>query len=194
MKIGVVSDSHIPDRAAALHPELLGELQRSNLDLILHGGDISTPGVLKDLAKIAPVKAVMGNRDWLFAGQLERTIEFEIEGVKIVLTHGHLNFLTYWWDKMHYLFNGYKRDRIVQRLSTAFPKADIVVFGHTHRAENFWAGEQLFFNPGSVTVGDIWIRTRSFGIIEIAEDGSFQSQIIPLTGYDLVERKWRASA
>jgi len=193
MKIGVVSDTHIPDRAAALHPNLIGELQRSTLDLILHAGDISTPAVLKELEKVAPVKAVAGNRDFLFAGNLKKTRNLRIKGVKIVLTHGHLNFLTYWWDKMHYLLKGYNRDRIIHRLASAFPKAKLIIFGHTHRAENYWAGETLFFNPGSVTIGDLWVRSRSYGIIEIGEDGEITSQIVPLTGYELVDRKWQAS-
>ncbi len=192
MKIVVVSDTHVPDRAASLHPALLGELQRSKPDLILHAGDISTPGVLKALGRIAPVKAVMGNRDWLFAGKLKGFLELNIHGVNIALTHGHLNFLTYWWDKANYMFRGYNRDRIVRRLELAFPKADLVVFGHTHRAENYRQNGKLFFNPGSATIGDIWVHTRSYGILEIGEDHSVQSRIIPLAGFHLVNRQWEA--
>ena len=55
MKIGVVSDTHVPDRAVALHPALLSELRRNKVDLILHAGDISTAGVLQELETIAPV-------------------------------------------------------------------------------------------------------------------------------------------
>ena len=34
------------------------------VDAILHAGDISRPRVLAQLAEIAPVHAVAGNRDW----------------------------------------------------------------------------------------------------------------------------------
>src|SRR5512133_650420 len=113
MKIGVVSDTHVPDRAVTLHPALLGELRRNAVDLIVHAGDISTAGVLQEMETIAPVKAVSGNRDLLFGGKLDKTISFEVNGVGVVLTHGHLNFLTYWWDKVQYMSTGYKRERIV---------------------------------------------------------------------------------
>ncbi len=191
MKIGVVSDTHVPDRAVALHPALLSELRRNEVDLILHAGDISTAGVLQELETIAPVKAVSGNRDLLFGGKLERTLSFAVNGVELVLTHGHLNSLTYWWDKIQYMSTGYRRERIVNRLALAFPRAKIIIFGHTHRAEAFWVNGQLFINPGSTSIGDLWVHICSFGIIEIDESGRITSQIIPLQGFELDKRKWK---
>lgn len=189
-RIGVVSDTHIPDRVAALHPRLLDELRRARVDLILHAGDLSTWSVVEELEKIAPVKAVAGNRDFLLGSKLERVEHLQINGVPIVLTHGHLNFLTYWQDKAQYMLLGYKRDRYLERLSTAFPAEKIIIFGHSHHAENLWHNGQLFFNPGSVSVGDIWKRQISYGIIEISADGGVKSEIHPLDGASLRQRRW----
>ena len=56
MKLAVLSDTH-----GLLRQEVLEYL--SSADAILHGGDISSPGILKQLEQIAPVKAVRGNND-----------------------------------------------------------------------------------------------------------------------------------
>lgn len=191
MRIGVISDTHIPDRAAGLHPGLLEELKNRHVELILHAGDISMPGVLKTLEEIAPVKAVRGNRDLLFPGGLPNTLEMTVNGVNIVLTHGHLNFLTYSWDKFQHILRGYERSRFTKRLGEAFPLAKVIIYGHTHRAENVSLDGRLFFNPGSAAVGDLWVRKCSFGLIEIGDDGSVKSQLVPLEGFHLVNRRWR---
>ncbi|MGC8844157.1 MAG: YfcE family phosphodiesterase, partial [bacterium] len=61
MKIGVISDTHIPTRADRL-PEAVFQ-HFKGVDLILHAGDIEDIGVLFELEEIAPVKAVIGNMD-----------------------------------------------------------------------------------------------------------------------------------
>lgn len=190
LRIAVISDTHIPDRAAELHPALIGELRNRQVDLILHAGDISVPRVLSELQEIAPVKAVRGNRDLLFRGELPNLVEIDANGVPLVLTHGHLNFLTYSWDKFQYMFRGYDRTRFIKRLGEAFPQAKVLVYGHTHRAENLWAEGKLFFNPGSAAIGDLWVRSCSFGVIEIDDNGSITSGIVPLEGYQLIRRVW----
>jgi len=92
--------------------------------------------------------------------------------------HGHINFLTYWLDKILYGFQGYRRERYIQRLPKASPGARVYVFGHTHHAENFWQGGVLFFNPGSVTIGDAESRQRTWGLLEVNEDGQVVGRII----------------
>lgn len=189
-KIGVVSDTHIPDRVDELHPDLILGLQQHAVNLILHAGDLSTWAVVEQLEKIAPVKAVSGNRDFLISAKLNRVERFTIHDVPIVLTHGHLNFLTYWHDKMQYLVTGYQIERYLQRLSSAFPQDRVIIFGHSHHAENRWVNGQLFFNPGSASTGDFWERKISYGIIEISADGEIKSELIPLDSTRLVHRRW----
>ena len=63
-RLGVVADTHIPDRVRSLHPDLLPGLKAANAEVILHAGDICSPVVLAELSQVAPVVAVRGNRDW----------------------------------------------------------------------------------------------------------------------------------
>ncbi|MBW2622762.1 MAG: metallophosphoesterase family protein, partial [Deltaproteobacteria bacterium] len=61
MKIGLISDTHIPEAGDSL-PERVREVF-SDVELILHAGDLHVLDVLDWLEQIAPVKAVRGNGD-----------------------------------------------------------------------------------------------------------------------------------
>ena len=61
MLIGLISDTHIPDRAKEI-PEKVFEAF-SEVDLIMHAGDLTSPKVIDDLEQIAPVMAIQGNMD-----------------------------------------------------------------------------------------------------------------------------------
>lgn len=61
MRIGVISDTHVPVRARVLPGAVFEVL--AGVDLILHAGDLVTLDVLDELAAIAPVMAVHGNVD-----------------------------------------------------------------------------------------------------------------------------------
>lgn len=148
LTVGVVSDTHIPDRVGGLHPGLIPALREARVGAILHGGDISVPRVLHALEEIAPVTAVRGNRDWAFAGQLPWEQRLEFSGVPVALVHGHGTWARYLWDKLQYITAGYDLNRY-QKTWRRLTNARVIVFGHTHRAENHWKDGQLWFNPGS---------------------------------------------
>lgn len=61
MRIGVISDTHVPVRARALPGEVFRIF--AGVDLILHAGDLVTLDVLDELQAVAPVLAVRGNVD-----------------------------------------------------------------------------------------------------------------------------------
>lgn len=180
-KIGVVADTHIPDRTPGLNIEFLAAIRSESVDLILHAGDISTGRVLDELEEVAPVIAVRGNRDFLLLNRLPLVRVMEKHGVQIALMHGHMNFVTYWLDKLIYIIKGYDRQRYTSRLGWAAPEANVYIFGHTHHAENFWHENRLYFNPGSITYGDFPARQRSWGILEIHTDGRAEGRILPIS-------------
>lgn len=134
MRIGVISDTHIPRRRLELPPFVFESF--SGVDMILHAGDINDFAVLKALNGIAPTEAVAGNTDPPgLAEYLGYMKELEIRGFKIGLTHGHFG-----------------RGRSTpERAHSNFADADIVVFGHSHRPYNKWHGKCLLLNPGSPT-------------------------------------------
>lgn len=59
--IGLVADTHVPTRAAALPAQLFTFFK--GVDLILHAGDLEEESVLNELEVLAPVEAVAGNMD-----------------------------------------------------------------------------------------------------------------------------------
>jgi hypothetical protein len=188
--IGVVADSHIPDRARRLHPLAVSSLQAAGVELILHAGDISGPDVLQELGRIAPVEAVRGNRDWLYHGSLPLVKRLEIGGVVVALTHGHGGFVNYLRDKAVYLREGYNLDRLIPKLMNLVADAGVVVFGHTHRAEKMRIADRLLFNPGSVNFGFRRSSYPSYGLIRILPGGQVEAEIVPLNGYRLVGGSW----
>lgn len=153
MKIGVVSDTHIPVSARELPAELITAL--TGCDLILHGGDLINLSVFKELSKIAQVEAVYGNMDpHDVRTALKDKKILDVCGKKICLMHGHG-----------------RPDNLVALLKNEFSleKPDIIVFGHSHVPMNEVIDGILFFNPGSST-DRVFAPYRSYGIIEIKDD------------------------
>jgi hypothetical protein len=187
--IGVVADTHVPDRVNALHPDLLQELATREVDYIFHAGDCSAPRVLNALRTIAPVYAVAGNRDW-FLPTLPRHRLFHINGVDLLLTHGQVNAWHYWIDKAKNFLDGYEFERYTKRLPPLAPAASVIIYGHSHHAENRLIGGKLFFNPGSSSVAEKPDFQQSFGIIYIHPDGEFSGEIIALQGAMVRFGRW----
>ena len=111
MRLGLIADTHGLVRPG-VHEVFRG------VDRILHAGDVGGAEVLDELGLLAPVTAVYGNVDTgSLRRRLPRVAEVEIDGFAVVVTHGD------WLDS-----------RTPEALKEAFPKADVIVFGHTHRA------------------------------------------------------------
>jgi putative phosphoesterase len=62
MRIGLISDTHIPVAAPRLWPQIFDTFR--GVDLIMHAGDLMVPDVIDWLEEIAPVMAVSGNGDY----------------------------------------------------------------------------------------------------------------------------------
>jgi hypothetical protein len=123
--IGLISDTH-----GLVRPEVFEALQ--GVSQILHAGDVGPSDVLAELATIAPVRAVYGNTDSPGRPDLAERIETLIDGVRIVVTHGHeLGSPT------------------PPRLVGAYPAADVIVYGHTHQQLVTKAARRVVVNPGA---------------------------------------------
>ena len=168
--IGVVSDTHVPDRTAALHPDLLPLLHQAGVSHILHAGDICSQAVLDRLETVAPVTAVRGNRDWAFAGRLPWQRDFELGGLRFSLMHGMGNWGKYLEYKVRFGYIGYRLEHYLPLVQKAAPDADIIVFGHTHFPEIIHEGGQFIFNPGSTGLGRRRGWKPTFGLIKIQPD------------------------
>jgi len=162
MKIGVISDTHIPDRAATVPDKILQDFK--TVDMIIHAGDLVDLNVIEQLQKSCPnIKAVSGNMDPAeVRKQLPEKIILQAGNYKIGIMHGNgapvhlVDFLT----------RAFKDDIV-----------DIIIFGHSHNPFNEKKGNILFFNPGSAT-DKIFAAYNSYGIIEL--NGKIEAKIIKL--------------
>lgn len=178
MKIGVIADTHIPDRARWLNPRVLDIFQEKKVEVILHAGDVSAPYVLRQLEEVAPVYAVRGNRDWLWLSHLPRARCLEFAGVKVGLAHGHGGWKDYLADRLYLLFHDYQHEMLLPRLLEAFPGTRVIVFGHGHVPMNSWINGQLLFNPGSPHFPQTKRITPSLGILHLSAEGEVDGEIL----------------
>lgn len=180
VRIGVVADTHIPDRKKELHPQIKQLFFENNVDFIVHTGDLSTLQVITALEEIAPIYAVRGNRDWWTLRNLPTEKVISIFGLKIYIAHGQGTLLRYFWDKVPNLFAGYKFERFLRNFSNISEDIDIVLFGHSHRSEIRWLNGRLYFNPGSASDPGIDKSGPSVGLLEISSAGEINAKIIKL--------------
>jgi hypothetical protein len=152
--LGILSDTHIPDRSIALHPKVLETFRSAQVGAILHAGDISTPPVLMQLGEIAPVYAVRGNRDIYALPHLPAQLTLSFNGVKVGLVHGHGRLRDYLIDKARILFVGVQQGHYRRRVLQTLPDVDVVIFGHLHQRIQKQVAGKLLLNPGSTCCPD----------------------------------------
>lgn len=150
--IGVVADTHIPDRLAEIPPRALQLLAENEVQTILHAGDICHPSAITQLETVATVVAVRGNRDILrpanWALPSRRTTRFG--SVTLGLTHGHGKPWEYLASKLPLARRGLaSKTRLLDLAKRFDTDVQAVIYGHTHLARIDWIDGVLFFNPGS---------------------------------------------
>ena len=161
MRIGVISDTHIPDRAREIPKKVLDDFK--NTDLVLHAGDLISLEVLDVLKNICgEVKAVWGNMDpFEVRSKLPEKQIIPVQTIRIGLTHG-------------YGPSAKLIDLVKDIFKNEHPQ--IIIFGHSHYPINEKRQDILFFNPGSV-IDKIFSPFNSYGILEIV-DNRISSDII----------------
>lgn len=111
MRLGVISDTH-----GTLRPEVFEVF--AEVDHILHGGDVGSWQIMIALEALAPITAVYGNTDGPeLRSRLPQVAAVQLDGFEIVVTHG---------DQLG--------SPTPAALHEAFPAAEIIVYGHTHKA------------------------------------------------------------
>ncbi|MEW6717791.1 MAG: metallophosphoesterase family protein [Chloroflexota bacterium] len=181
LTLGVIADTHIPDRARNLPLEVLDIFQAAEVTAILHAGDVSEPGVLAQLNEVAPVYAVRGNRDWIRLRYLPHKLKLNFNGVTIAMTHGHGSLGYYFGDKIDLLVKGIPTfDRFEQRVMRMFSDVQVIIFGHIHHPVNRLVDGVLLFNPGSPCCPIPQGTKPSVGLLKIASGGEVMSETVPL--------------
>jgi putative phosphoesterase len=163
VKIGVISDTHIPDRAADIPKKILEDFK--NADMIIHAGDFVDLSVFEKLKSLCSnIKAVWGNMDPdEVRKKLPQKEIIAIGDSKIGLMHGYG-----------------APNKLIELLTAAFKEdgVNIIIFGHSHSCLNEEINGILFFNPGSAT-DKVFAPYNSYGIIEI-KNGKIDAKIIKI--------------
>lgn len=122
MKIAIISDTH-----DLLRHEVIQQIQMS--DAVVHAGDFSSQKVIdsikKEMKKPEAFYGVRGNNDKDWAEGMPESLKFEIAGVPFFVVH----------NKKH--------------LPEDLGKAQLVIFGHSHKYSQEEKDGRLYLNPGS---------------------------------------------
>jgi hypothetical protein len=176
MRIGIISDTHIPEACEHLPPAVF-EVFRG-VDLVMHAGDVYINRVLDELSRIAPVIAALGNGDEGLDGhqhkldideRVQMAHQLEIQGLHIGLVHAiptpDETSQQVFLNAMHRHFGG---------------PMDVIVQGHSHCEGIVRYGDTLVVNPGSATLPRNLVNVPgTVAILEII-DGAASAKIIQL--------------
>jgi putative phosphoesterase len=173
-RLGLMSDTHMPERLAYL-PSNLAQIF-AGVDFILHAGDVGELWVLDELSTIAPVIAVHGNDETADAiRELPYKQLVTVAGQRILAWHSHYPE---------------RIDEMASRTDDAFlPKleriadhgrragASIVFFGHWHIPLTHRFEDVFLINAGTFASGNWFTRTlrQTVALIQFYTDGSFET-------------------
>ncbi len=185
MRIGLISDTHIPEAQAQLWPQVFEAFR--GVEAILHAGDIHDLSVIDALSLVAPTFAARGNGDDGSGGRpvqpddprLREAWEVELGGLRIGLTHvapippvGH-----------------YTLERAMLR-HFGHTQLDVLVYGDTHVEAIDTVDGVLCVNPGSPTFPRNYsTRLGTIGFLDI-ERGEAKASIWQLTGDGIEAFDW----
>jgi putative phosphoesterase len=157
MRLGVISDTH-----GLLRPEVFDAF--AQVDHILHAGDIGSLELLAELEALGPITAVYGNTDGFdLRNRVPRVARVELDGFDIVVTHG---------DQFG--------SPTPEKLNAAYPEAQILVYGHTHRPLLTIVDVVVtVMNPGSAGPRRFKIPP-SVGILELEAGIPPRGRLLPL--------------
>ena len=156
MKILIVSDTH------GRHRNLEEVLDREGpVDMLVHLGD--TEGGEDYICALADCEThiIAGNND--FFSFLPKEREFRLGKYNIFITHGH----------NYYVSMGTARLKEEARLR----KADIVMYGHTHKPDLEFDEDIIVINPGSLSYPRQEGRRATFVMMEIDAEGEVHFEL-----------------
>lgn len=186
MRLGLISDTHIPEACAELWPQVFEAF--GGVDAILHAGDIHDLVVIDQLSDVAPTYAARGNGDDGSGGRpvqpddgrLREAWLLEFDGLRIGMTHDipipeyppHLTV-----------------ERAMQRYFGR-TDLDVLVYGDTHVEAIHTIGSTLCVNPGSPTYPhNLETQLGTIGFLEIS-GGQAEATIWQLTDTGIVPFDW----
>lgn len=156
MRILIVSDTHRQDGNYHRVVEQVGKI-----DMVIHCGDAEGSEYALQRAVDCPLHIVMGNND--FFSNLPKELELEIEGKRILVTHGHY----------------YRVSMGIEALAEEgrARNADVVMFGHIHKPMVKMQYGVTVINPGSLSYPRQANRRPSYIVMETDGKGNFEYHV-----------------
>jgi uncharacterized protein len=153
-RLGVLADTHASGGRAAMLDPVIDFFSRSEVDLLLHAGDVGQVSLLDRLRQIAPVAAVRGNADPLdLIEALPDRVWIDAGNRQLLLIHGH-----------------HGKTALTMARSLVADDVDLIVFGHSHKPLMERQGTTILFNPGSATERR-WNPHFGIGLISVSDEG-----------------------
>ncbi len=188
LKIGLVSDTHIPEAMDHLWPQVYEAFD--GVDYIFHGGDIHEFWVLDTLQKLAPVYAARGNGEDGSGGRpvqpddprVREAWSLEMESLTVGLTHYIPTE-----ERPPYL-------TIARWVERYFPdkRPDVIVYGDTHTEAIEVVDGILCVNPGSPTYPHNYdTQYGTIGFLDL-DDGEAHASVWLITDGGIEPFDWDA--
>lgn len=157
MKILIVSDTH------GREENMKKVLAREGMpDHVIHLGDSEDSGVNMSKMLTCPLHIVAGNCD--FFSDLPRVDFVELDGHRIMMTHGHYHYVTF--------------DTGELAEEARLNDCDVAMFGHTHRPLLDRSDETLtILNPGSLSFPRQEGRRPSYAVMETGRGAGAEYRI-----------------
>jgi putative phosphoesterase len=182
MRIGLISDTHIPVAMKELWPQIYETFR--GVDLIMHGGDLMIPEVIDWLEEIAPVMAVQGNGDYTgWERSIPPTDSRLSESKVLTLDIGEGRRLRIGLVHDFQLPEAPPLRTVEGQMEHNFGgPVNVIVRGSTHRAEAITVKGVLIVNPGSPTFPNhMQTRLGTVGFLEIGDYGRVTPTLVQLT-------------
>ncbi|MFN0145260.1 MAG: YfcE family phosphodiesterase [Dehalococcoidia bacterium] len=186
LRIGLISDTHIPEARDELWPQVFDVFR--DVDCILHAGDIHDLVVIDQLHDIAPVFAARGNGEDGSGGRpiqpdhprLRESWLLDLAGLKVGLTHD-------------VPIPEYPPHLTLERaMSRYFGRTDldVLIYGDTHVEAIDTFNGTLCVNPGSPTYPhNLNTQLGTVGFLEIS-GGKAEATVWQLTEEGIAPFDW----
>ena len=179
MRIGLISDTHIPEAGNRLPPEVFDAFR--GVDMVMHAGDMHVIDVLDWLEDLAPVVGARGNGDIPDGGPTRTRpgvpVDPRVQDAPVVEAGGLTIGMVHYFPVPGEVPWMTQREFLDRHFTVPI---DIVVCGHTHIAKIVENEGLMIVNPGSPTLpGNLTGVLGQVGVLEIV-GGTAEARIIQL--------------
>lgn len=166
----------MPGTIESLWPQVYAAF--SDVDCILHAGDLHVGAVIDELESLAPTFVCCGNGDLdVQHVKLKDYWLGDLAGTRVGLVHKFPTPRRAGAERLH--------KKLTQTFSEAHPQ--VVIYGHTHFAEVHDVDGRVYINPGSPTLpNNQSTRLGTVGFMEVS-DQALSVELHQITEHGLAQ-------